>query len=102
MAGDDIAGTVLTGPPPDGASGAPPAPVASEPGLAEPALIVLGAEPVKEPALGTTASPPGAGNQLREGADPPGTVFMDVQVQVGQVLGSYQLEALLGLSLIHI
>ena len=48
MAGDDIAGTVLTGPPSDGASGAPPAPVASgpglaEPALAEPALIVLGA-----------------------------------------------------------
>jgi eukaryotic-like serine/threonine-protein kinase len=78
MAADDIAGTFLSGGrQPDGAS-APSERAASG----------------KEAALGTTADRPGP-NSLRD-AEPPGTVFVETQVQVGQVLGSYRLEALLG------
>ncbi|HET9449627.1 MAG TPA: serine/threonine-protein kinase, partial [Aggregicoccus sp.] len=102
MAGDDIAGTLLTGAPqPDGVS-APPervpsgegrgvAPAAMEAGGMDPGAMDPGA---MDPILGTTASPL-AQNQLRD-AEPPGTVFVEAQVQVGQVLGSYRLEALLG------
>ncbi|MBF5042998.1 protein kinase [Aggregicoccus sp. 17bor-14] len=116
MPADDIAGTVLSGGLlPEGAEGAPSGQAAARPGN-----VLVGSAPegnvlagnvlagdaltgnaLKEAGLGTTASRAPGGNGLREGElTPPSVIAADAvelpQVQVGQVLGSYQLEALLG------